>query len=92
MAFEHRDGTCTTCAGRIYRYPHPQRDHLDVWAHLDRADWIDNPHDPVPRQDATCQGCDGALAQHPTIADRWAHVNKDDVDDTHNAGPKVAAQ
>lgn len=89
MAFEHRDGTCTTCSGRIYRYPHPHSDHPDVWAHLDRADWIDNPHDPVPHTDAHC-ACGGALAQHPTIAARWAHVDKTNADGQHRAEPKAA--
>lgn len=91
MAFEHRDGVCSICGGRIHRYPHPQRDHPDVWAHLDSADWIDKPHNPVPRQDAEC-ACGGALAQHPTIPERWAHINKDNIDGEHNAAPNVAAQ
>lgn len=90
MAFEHRDGTCTICSGRIHRYPHPQRDHPDDWAHLDRADWIDDPHPAVPRVDAEC-GCGGGLIQHPTIADRWAHIDKTNIDGQHPAEPKAAA-
>lgn len=90
MAFEHRDGTCTTCAGRIYRYPQPRPNTPDGWAHLNRADWIEHPHAPVPRLDAECV-CGGPLAQHPTVMDRWAHVNRDDVDGEHAATPKESA-
>lgn len=88
MAFEHRDGICTTCSGRIHRYPHPQSDHADVWAHLDRDDWEHNAHVPLPRTDAEC-ACGGALSQHPTIPERWAHIDKAHIDGTHAAQPKA---
>lgn len=42
----NRQGTCTVCDGRIYRYP--LGDTMGSWVHLDKADWVDNPHDPVP--------------------------------------------
>ena len=42
----NRQGTCTVCDGRIYRYP--LGDSMGSWVHLDKADWVDNPHDPVP--------------------------------------------
>jgi hypothetical protein len=47
-----RNGTCAVCDGRIRYYP-PGLASGDPyantsWAHLNRADWIDNPHSPQP--------------------------------------------
>lgn len=42
----NRRGECKHCAGQIYRYP--LGDTMGSWAHLNRADWIDSPHDPEP--------------------------------------------
>lgn len=54
MAMETRDGTCKTCDGKIWRYPHPEPDQFpDKWAHLNRADWIDNPHEAEPVEESS---------------------------------------
>lgn len=49
VAIESRNGICTTCGGKIHRYPNPNPASTDGWAHLDRADWIDNPHPISPQ-------------------------------------------
>lgn len=55
MARPVRNGTCKTCGGRIRHYPAEALvDSASTarWAHLDRADWIDNPHDPDPTDES----------------------------------------
>lgn len=46
-----KSGVCTVCGGPVWFYPAPI-DPVDdpageqgTWAHLDRADWVDTPHD-----------------------------------------------
>lgn len=49
-----RNGECQTCNGRIRFYPATNQldqDDIGRWSHLDRADWISNPHDPAPTAD-----------------------------------------
>lgn len=48
MALENRQGVCATCDGPIWKYPHPDPAQGDRWAHLNTADWLENPHDPSP--------------------------------------------
>lgn len=50
MAVEDRTGECATCDGRIYRQPNLLPDVPDKWFHRDKADWLDNPHDPTPKE------------------------------------------
>jgi hypothetical protein len=50
MAIENRTGTCTLCGGPVYRYPNPAPGGPDMWAHTNRADWIDNPHPISPQE------------------------------------------
>lgn len=47
MGRPDRNGECKTCGGKIRHYPHVSV-AARQWAHMDRADWIDNPHDPDP--------------------------------------------
>ncbi|MCV7208762.1 hypothetical protein [Mycolicibacterium canariasense] len=48
-----RNGTCKVCTGAVRHYPPPAGvDGPGAWAHLNRADWIDNPHDPDPTDEA----------------------------------------
>ena len=53
-------GTCKTCKGAIHFYP-ARHDAEPVvvgdaavgaWAHLDPADWVDNPHQAEPAEEA----------------------------------------
>lgn len=56
-----RSATCLTCkaagrTGHIRYYPRPGVDEdtaaadeaVGNWVHLDRADWVDDPHEPLP--------------------------------------------
>lgn len=87
MVFEHRNGVCAICEGRIIRYPHPQPDHADVWAHQSQDDWISNPHDPQPRAAGDCKDCGEPVYQHPTLPERFAHIGPRPAD-SHTAVPK----
>lgn len=48
---------CSICEGAI-----TTANAVSAWTHLNRADWVDNPHNPKPELrfaiDATCPGCD----------------------------------
>lgn len=54
-----RSSTCQRCDGHIRYYPRPGVDEdtaladeaVGNWAHMDRADWVDDPHEPVPVED-----------------------------------------
>ena len=49
-----RNGDCKTCGGRIRFYPAAnQLDQSSVarWTHLNREDWITNPHEAAPTDD-----------------------------------------
>lgn len=49
MPRPERTGVCGRCHGKIRYYPHFSGDvDFGSWAHLDRADWIEDPHDPEP--------------------------------------------
>jgi hypothetical protein len=61
VALPKRHHTCKTCNGRIHFYPQPGQalpprgaggylhEHVSgAWAHLDRKDWLDNPHPAEP--------------------------------------------
>jgi hypothetical protein len=50
MAIEDRTGVCATCDGRIYRRPNMIEGTPDKWFHREKADWIDNPHEPTPKE------------------------------------------
>ena len=50
MPGEDRHGTCQTCDGPIYRYPHPNPEVPDRWVHRRKADWEANPHNPIPKE------------------------------------------
>lgn len=48
---------CKVCDGRIHHYPPPDPITegplgVSTWAHLDAADWIDNPHTAEPKEEA----------------------------------------
>lgn len=44
-----RNGECATCHGQIRHYPPPASGPgPGAWSHLNRADWMTNPHDPNP--------------------------------------------
>lgn len=52
-----RPGVCELCDGQIHFYPAPVTDEQALaegtdpsgeWVHRQPADWINNPHDPVP--------------------------------------------
>lgn len=43
-----RNGECATCHGQIRHYPPAAGPGPGAWAHLNRADWMSNPHDPNP--------------------------------------------
>ena len=52
-----KNGECQECHGRIHFWPAPaagDRDPIEgtpvegEWRHLDAADWLDNPHEPIP--------------------------------------------
>lgn len=47
MPRPERNGTCSICRGKVRHYP-SLTEGPGQWAHLDRSDWIDNPHDPAP--------------------------------------------
>lgn len=47
-----RNGECATCHGQIRHYPPPAEDGPGAWAHLNKADWIKNPHEPNPTEAA----------------------------------------
>ncbi|QEA10804.1 hypothetical protein [Mycobacterium phage Weirdo19] len=56
-----RSGTCKVCEGPVRSYPVPVDDEgatvadndTDRWAHLNPADWMDNPHAPDPQENST---------------------------------------
>lgn len=48
-----RNADCGTCGGQIRHYPSPAGSAgPGAWAHLNRADWIGNPHEPNPTEAA----------------------------------------
>jgi hypothetical protein len=52
-----RNGVCATCDGRIRMYPRvgmspAYREQTEYWSHIDREDWIDNPHKPEPTEES----------------------------------------
>lgn len=60
MAIEDRTGVCATCDGPIYRYPNPNPEMADSWAHRNRVDVFGdktadppippNPHEATPKE------------------------------------------
>jgi hypothetical protein len=57
VSLPKRNGVCKTCGGRIYHYPPPDPITagslgISVWAHVERADWVDNPHAAEPEENA----------------------------------------
>ncbi|MCV7230646.1 hypothetical protein [Mycolicibacterium komossense] len=67
MPRPERNGTCEICDGKVRYYPpveqivtadpnavdsFPPNVPAGKWAHLDRADWIDNPHEPAPTKES----------------------------------------
>lgn len=51
MGRAERNGTCKRCGGPIRHYPPPDGAGMDpakTWAHLNRGDVVDDPHDPEP--------------------------------------------
>lgn len=50
-----RFSDCVQCRGRIRWYPNLAADdsgRTGSWAHLNRADWINDPHDAVASEEA----------------------------------------
>lgn len=53
-----KSGVCTVCGGALWFYPAPVADpaaddpngEIGSWAHLAQADWVDDPHEPVPAE------------------------------------------
>lgn len=52
MPRPERNADCTVCGGRIRHYPDPAGAGAGAWAHLNRDDWLTDPHDPQPSADA----------------------------------------
>ncbi len=57
-----RSGTCRVCEGPLRFYPRPpgsaeapiaDNESAGDWAHLNPADWKDNPHAPDPQENST---------------------------------------
>lgn len=54
-----RSGKCRKCDGPIRYYPRPGVDEdtaeadeaVGNWAHMNSADWLDDPHEPDPIED-----------------------------------------
>lgn len=59
MARPTRNGTCRKCHGRIRHYPAPGDGGSGAWAHMDRTDWLDDPHDADPTDESIAAACAG---------------------------------
>lgn len=53
-----RTGKCRKCDGALRYYPRPGAaedtagpEVVGQWAHVDRRDWLDDPHEPDPIED-----------------------------------------